>query len=93
MTPITSGARSAVADGPARLLTVADAAELLRVAPATVRSLVKGGGLRASRVGQQLRIRGEALEQWLAANEVAAVGRELRADNGTAPDHEQEAER
>jgi hypothetical protein len=45
MTPITSRARSAVADGPVRLLTIADAAELLRVAPATVRSLVRGSGL------------------------------------------------
>ena len=79
-----------MADGSARLLTIADAAELLRVAPATVRSLVKGGGLPASRVGQQLRIRRESLEEWLAANEVPAVGRGSRAGNGAAPDEQED---
>jgi len=59
-----------------RLLTVADAAERLGIAVAVVLAHIRAGRLRASNVGlgsvrPRWRIRGEDLEEFLAARQVA----------------------
>jgi excisionase family DNA binding protein len=45
------------------LLTIAEAASLLKVAPITVRRFIAAGRLPAVRVGKSIRVRREALEQ------------------------------
>ena len=51
--------------GVPRLLTTAEAAEVLRVRPKTVRAYVRAGRLSAVRFGRSLRIREDDLEAFL----------------------------
>lgn len=53
---------------PERLLTIADAAELLAVCEFTVRRLIWRGDLPFVRVGRSLRIRRTELEAWIEEN-------------------------
>jgi excisionase family DNA binding protein len=48
-----------------RLLTVPEVAERLRVHPITVRRHIKAGRLKAVRVGRNIRVRPEDLEEYL----------------------------
>ena len=50
---------------PSPLLTVAEAAEALRVSTRTVRRLVSAGSLPALRVGVSVRIDRDELHRWL----------------------------
>ena len=51
----------------ARLLTFSEATDLLRVSDKTLRAIIKGGGLRAAKVGSTWRIRDNDLESYLEA--------------------------
>jgi len=48
------------------LMSIAEAADFLRVSQKTVRRRIASGELRASRVGSQWRIRAEELDAYLA---------------------------
>ena len=50
----------------ARLLTVAEVADQLRVSTMTVYRLIKSGELRAARVGKSYRLREEDIDAYLA---------------------------
>jgi len=67
----------AAADVP-ELLTIREAAELLRVSHQTVYQLVRSGRLPAHRVGRQWRISQETLVGWLRESE-APVAPQSRA--------------
>jgi len=54
-------------EGPARFLTVAEVADLLRVSSMTVYRLIEAGDLRALRVGKSFRINTDDLEQFLGS--------------------------
>jgi excisionase family DNA binding protein len=55
-----------------KVLTVKEAADLLRVKPQWVYKLVRGGGLPFIRLGRQIRIEEESLDKWLAEHRSAA---------------------
>jgi excisionase family DNA binding protein len=59
----------------ADLLTVNEAAELLRVAPITVRRHIAAGRLPAVKVGNRVRVRKEALDQLLCPIDLQAPRR------------------
>lgn len=68
-----------VADGPRPLasgafLTVAEVAAAMRVSTMTVYRLIKGGELRAVRVGHNYRIREADLEHYLSDRSVQVEG-------------------
>ena len=48
-----------------RLLTVVEAAEVLKVKKNTVYDMIKRGDLKASKLGKQLRIRQEDLDEYI----------------------------
>jgi excisionase family DNA binding protein len=50
----------------ARFLTVAEVADMLRVSSMTVYRLIKGGELRAIRVGKSYRIAEDEVDRYLA---------------------------
>lgn len=50
---------------PARLMTIADAAEVLAVSPRTVRRLIDDGALQAVRIRGQIRIHPADLDRYL----------------------------
>ena len=72
-------------EGPARLWTVPEVAEHLRLGVSTVYQLVREGRLPASRVGGSIRFVRAEVEDFLVANRVAvddgAPGAMGRADN------------
>lgn len=74
-----------MAEGPARLWTVPEVAEHLRLGVSTVYQLVREGRLPASRVGGSIRFVRAEVEDFLVANRVAvddgAPGAMGRADN------------
>jgi excisionase family DNA binding protein len=51
------------------MYTVDEVAEKLRVSPATVRTLIRQGELKAIRVGGQLRVRREDLEEYIRTHQ------------------------
>ena len=51
----------------AQFLTVLEVADLLRVSTMTVYRLIKGGELRAVRVGKSFRVREDDLDAFIAA--------------------------
>lgn len=53
-----------------RLFTVAEVADVLRVSTMTVYRLIKGGELKAIRVGKSYRIGDGELQSYLASGEV-----------------------
>ena len=53
-------------DGPARFLTVAEVADLLRVSSMTVYRLIKKGELPAVRIGRSYRLREDDVDAYLA---------------------------
>jgi excisionase family DNA binding protein len=69
----TGGARSFWSDGTS-LLTVAEVASAMRVSTMTVYRLIKSGELPAVRVGRSYRVRGAALEAYLASRSVQVEG-------------------
>jgi len=69
----TGGARSFLGDGTS-LLTVAEVASAMRVSTMTVYRLIKRGELPAVRVGRSYRVRGTAVEQYLASRSVQVDG-------------------
>ncbi|MEX0800066.1 MAG: helix-turn-helix domain-containing protein [Dehalococcoidia bacterium] len=54
------------------LLTVKEAADLLKVKPQWVYRMLRGGGLPFVRLGRQVRIDEDSLEKWLAEHRSAA---------------------
>jgi len=64
------------------VLTIAEAAELLRVWPALVESRIADGGIPARRFGDEWRISRRALMEWLAGGDVAT--RDTGFGTGTA---------
>jgi excisionase family DNA binding protein len=50
-----------------KLLTVKEAADLLKVKPQWVYGMLRGSGLPFIRLGRQIRIDQDALEEWLTA--------------------------
>jgi DNA binding domain, excisionase family len=50
-----------------KLLTVKEAADLLKVKPQWVYGMLHGSGLPFIRLGRQIRIDEDALEQWLTS--------------------------
>jgi excisionase family DNA binding protein len=50
---------------PFRLLTIKQAAELLRVSPRTIQAMIQRKELTAFRVGHQWRIRESQLTKWI----------------------------
>lgn len=56
----------------ARFLTVAEVADILRVSTMTVYRLIKGGELRAVRVGKSFRITEDDVDRYLADGFTAA---------------------
>jgi excisionase family DNA binding protein len=69
----TGGARTFWGDG-ASLLTVAEVASAMRISTMTVYRLIKSGDLPAVRVGRSYRVRGSAVEQYLASRSVQVEG-------------------
>ena len=69
----TGGARTFWGDG-ASLLTVAEVASAMRISTMTVYRLIKSGELPAVRVGRSYRVRGSAVEQYLASRSVQVEG-------------------
>ena len=69
----TGGARTFWGDGTS-LLTVAEVASAMRVSTMTVYRLIKSGELPAVRVGRSYRVRGSAVEQYLASRSVQVEG-------------------
>jgi excisionase family DNA binding protein len=69
----SGGARTFLGDGTS-LLTVAEVASAMRVSTMTVYRLIKSGELPAVRVGRSYRVRGSAVEQYLAARSVQVDG-------------------
>lgn len=55
---------------PAELLTVAEAAERLRVSRPTLYRLISRGDMPALRVGGQIRLDAQELERWLYGDPV-----------------------
>ena len=53
-------------DQRARFLTVAEVADMLRVSSMTVYRLIKGGELRAIRVGKSYRLAEDEVDRYLA---------------------------
>lgn len=60
----------------ARLLTVAEVADHMRVSTMTVYRLIKSGQLNAVRVGKNYRIRTTDLDEYLQGSSVAHPGAE-----------------
>jgi excisionase family DNA binding protein len=56
-----------------RILTVRDVSNYLRVHPSTIYKMLKRNQLPAFRVGSDWRFTVEAIDQWLASVEPAAV--------------------
>lgn len=54
-------------DGPARFMTVAEVAELMRVSTMTVYRLIKAGDIAAVRVGKSYRLREDDVDRFLAS--------------------------
>ena len=52
---------------PARFMTVAEVADLMRVSSMTVYRLIKAGEIRAARVGKSYRIREDDVDQFLSS--------------------------
>lgn len=69
----TGGGHTFWSDG-ASLLTVAEVASAMRVSTMTVYRLIKSGELPAVRVGRSYRMRGSAVEQYLASRSVQVEG-------------------
>jgi excisionase family DNA binding protein len=69
----TGGARTFFGEG-SSLLTVAEVASTMRVSTMTVYRLIKGGELPAVRVGRSYRVRGSAVEHYLASRSVQVEG-------------------
>ncbi len=69
----SGGARTFWGDGTS-LLTVAEVASAMRVSTMTVYRLIKSGELPAVRVGRSYRVRGSAIEQYLASRSVQVDG-------------------
>ncbi len=69
----TGGTRTFWGDG-ASLLTVAEVASAMRISTMTVYRLIKSGELPAVRVGRSYRVRGSAVEQYLASRSVQVEG-------------------
>jgi len=59
---------------PARLLTLGQAADLLQVRPATVRGLIRAGGLVATRFGRLVRVHPEDLAEFQRRRRVLKAG-------------------
>ena len=57
-----------------RLITVSEAAELLRLRPARVYQLAREGILPAVHVGRQVRLEEQALRDWIARGGQALSG-------------------
>ena len=55
-----------------KVLTVKEAADLLKVKPQWVYRMVRGGGLPFIRLGRQIRIDEDSLETWLAEHRCVA---------------------
>ena len=55
-----------MADGGSRLLTVQEAAELLRISPNTCYELIRQGRIPHIRLGMRILIPRHGLEQWIA---------------------------
>jgi len=53
-------------DGPARFMTVAEVATLMRVSTMTVYRLIKAGDIAAVRVGKSYRLREDDVDQFLS---------------------------
>ena len=62
----------------AKLITVQEAAEILRLHPRTVMNMAKRGDLPGSKIGKQWRFDLEAVESWLE-NQFRIPGRSLPA--------------
>jgi excisionase family DNA binding protein len=54
------------------LITVKEAADLLKVKPQWVYRMLRGGGLPFVRLGRQVRIDEDSLEKWLAEHRSVA---------------------
>jgi excisionase family DNA binding protein len=67
-----------------KLLTLAEAAEALRVSQATVRRLIDAGELRGVRVGRLWRVPKAALEAYLGGDDDPLYALEALARNGGA---------
>jgi excisionase family DNA binding protein len=61
-----------------QLLTVAEVAQALRVSPKTVRALISCGQIKAIRVGHQLRIFADSVDDYRARAVVKVVHRSPR---------------
>ena len=57
-----------------RLMTVSEAAELLRLRPARVYELAREGVLPVVRLGRQVRVEEQALRDWIARGGQALPG-------------------
>jgi excisionase family DNA binding protein len=69
------------------VLTVKEAAELLKVQPQWVYRMVRDGGLPFLRLGRQIRIDEDSLEKWLTERRtvgVISMGRGLAARRSIA---------
>ncbi len=55
----------------ARLLTASEVARMMRVSRMTVYRLIRGGSLRAVRVGRNYRVHEEDLTNYLASSAIA----------------------
>ncbi|HET9475967.1 MAG TPA: helix-turn-helix domain-containing protein [Dehalococcoidia bacterium] len=55
-----------------KVLTVKEAAELLKVKPQWVYAMLREGGLPFIRLGRQIRIDEDSLEKWLVEHRSAA---------------------
>ena len=76
--------RLEITDAPAspagEILTVAEAARLLRVAPAAVDARIDDGGIPARRLGNEWRISRAALMAWLAQGDIPVRDTGFRAE-------------
>ena len=68
------GDSKAFVPGGGSLLTVGEVAAAMRVSTMTVYRLIKSGELPAVRVGRSYRVRGSAIEQYLASRSVQVDG-------------------
>jgi excisionase family DNA binding protein len=70
------------------LLTVNETANMLRVSPITIRRYIASGRLRAERVGHVIRIRREAIDEFIApvaGVRTVDVDEEAPEDSGDLP--------
>jgi excisionase family DNA binding protein len=65
-----------------RLLTLAEAADLLQVSTRTLQRMIRNGELPAFKVGGQWRMRETQLRQWVEKRETSGTEAERRG-NGT----------